>query len=50
MDERGVDQRGEHFALARAGGSARGGIVGGLILVMIGIGLLVAQFTSWMRA
>jgi hypothetical protein len=42
MDERGVNQAGS----SSGSPGARGGIVGGLILVMIGIGLLVAQFTE----
>ncbi len=41
MDERGTNQPASGMDK-----SARGGIVGGLILMVIGIGLLVAQFTE----
>lgn len=47
MDERGVNQVGSSSpSPAPASSTTRSGIVGGLILVMIGIGLLVAQFTE----
>ncbi len=44
MDEHGVNQA--ESSKGDSANNARGGIIGGLILVMIGLGLLVVQFTN----
>lgn len=46
MNESGVGGVGSTPSGPTSSGSARGGIIGGLVLVMIGVGLLVVQFTS----